>query len=279
MNWHIISGLPRSGSTLLAALLRQNPRFHAEMTSPLLGLLNGLVRGMSAHSDFAACFDEPRRLGILRGLVERYYQGSGVRGQGFADPCSLAPDPRICIFDTNRGWTAKLALLDQLFPAAKVICCVRDVPEIIESVERLLRRHPEQTSRLFGFQPDSNLYSRVAQMMDRERGFIGAPWCSLKEAFYGPFRDKLIVIEQERLAATPHTVLHEIHEALGEEHFHYDFEQVEYAAPEFDAALGLPGCHSVSGPVEAMTYPRTLPPDLVAANANLSFWAQGLGVF
>ncbi len=26
---HFISGLPRSGSTLLAALLRQNPRFHA----------------------------------------------------------------------------------------------------------------------------------------------------------------------------------------------------------------------------------------------------------
>ncbi|MBU0835751.1 MAG: sulfotransferase, partial [Gammaproteobacteria bacterium] len=27
--YHFISGLPRSGSTLLAALLRQNPRFHA----------------------------------------------------------------------------------------------------------------------------------------------------------------------------------------------------------------------------------------------------------
>jgi hypothetical protein len=26
---HFISGLPRSGSTLLAALPRQNPRFHA----------------------------------------------------------------------------------------------------------------------------------------------------------------------------------------------------------------------------------------------------------
>jgi sulfotransferase len=25
---HFISGLPRSGSTLLAAILRQNPRFH-----------------------------------------------------------------------------------------------------------------------------------------------------------------------------------------------------------------------------------------------------------
>ena len=30
---HLISSLPRSGPSLLAALLRQNPRFHAGMTS------------------------------------------------------------------------------------------------------------------------------------------------------------------------------------------------------------------------------------------------------
>ena len=31
---HFISGLPRSGSTLLSAILRQNPRFYAAMSSP-----------------------------------------------------------------------------------------------------------------------------------------------------------------------------------------------------------------------------------------------------
>lgn len=33
--YHFISGLPRSGSTLLAAILRQNPRFLAATTSPV----------------------------------------------------------------------------------------------------------------------------------------------------------------------------------------------------------------------------------------------------
>ncbi|MGI4764644.1 MAG: sulfotransferase, partial [Janthinobacterium lividum] len=32
---HFISGLPRSGSTLLAALLRQNPTVHAHISSPV----------------------------------------------------------------------------------------------------------------------------------------------------------------------------------------------------------------------------------------------------
>ncbi|WP_442939260.1 sulfotransferase [Nostoc sp.] len=36
---HFISGLPRSGSTLLGALLRQNPRFHASMSSRYIKLI------------------------------------------------------------------------------------------------------------------------------------------------------------------------------------------------------------------------------------------------
>ena len=32
------------------------------------------------------------------------------------------------VFDTNRLWCAKLALIAALFPHAKVICCARDVP-------------------------------------------------------------------------------------------------------------------------------------------------------
>ncbi|WP_332958084.1 hypothetical protein [Microcoleus sp. AR_TQ3_B6] len=34
---HFISGLARSGSTLLSAILRPNPRFHSVMTSPVGG--------------------------------------------------------------------------------------------------------------------------------------------------------------------------------------------------------------------------------------------------
>ncbi|EUA91313.1 sulfotransferase [Mycobacterium ulcerans] len=44
---HFISGLPRSGSTLLAALLRQNPRFQAGMSGPLAGLFGALLDEMS----------------------------------------------------------------------------------------------------------------------------------------------------------------------------------------------------------------------------------------
>ena len=41
--FHFISGLPRAGSTLTAAILRQNPRFHAGMSSPVAVLFDHLI--------------------------------------------------------------------------------------------------------------------------------------------------------------------------------------------------------------------------------------------
>jgi sulfotransferase len=49
-----ISGLPRSGTTLLAAILRQNPCFHAGISTPLADLLRTLLNAVSAHPDGAA---------------------------------------------------------------------------------------------------------------------------------------------------------------------------------------------------------------------------------
>lgn len=38
-----ISGLPRSGSTLLSAILRQNPEFYADISSPVQGLVASTI--------------------------------------------------------------------------------------------------------------------------------------------------------------------------------------------------------------------------------------------
>lgn len=55
-----MSGLPRSGSTLLAAILRQNPRLHANVASPVAGLFLAMLREMSA-GESAIFFDDSQR--------------------------------------------------------------------------------------------------------------------------------------------------------------------------------------------------------------------------
>ncbi|MEO1471339.1 MAG: hypothetical protein AAFV86_20040, partial [Pseudomonadota bacterium] len=88
--FHFISGLPRAGSTLTAAVLRQNPRFHAGMSSPVASLFEGLVAQVSAGSELAPMVDGDQRARLLRGLFDSYYADR-------AEPV---------IFDTNRAWTA-----------------------------------------------------------------------------------------------------------------------------------------------------------------------------
>jgi len=48
-----ISGLPRSGSTMLGALLNQNPQIHAGMSSPVFSLLNVLMPKLSNATNSA----------------------------------------------------------------------------------------------------------------------------------------------------------------------------------------------------------------------------------
>ena len=70
---HFISGLPRSGSTLLAALLKQNPRFEAGMSGPLAGLFGALLSQMSAGNEYSVFIDDAKRRRILAGLFDNFY--------------------------------------------------------------------------------------------------------------------------------------------------------------------------------------------------------------
>ncbi len=108
---HFIAGLPRSGSTLLAAILRQNPRFHAGMTSPVGAMYMALEGAMSRKSEAAVFIDKDQRRHVLSGLFTNYYH---------------AIHTQKVVFDTNRAWCTKLPAITQLFPKAKIICCVRE---------------------------------------------------------------------------------------------------------------------------------------------------------
>src|SRR5271169_5776235 len=109
---HFIASLPRSGSTLLAGILRQNPRFHAGMTGPVGSMYMALESTMSRRNETAIFIDDQQRRAVLSGLFNSYYANIHTE--------------RV-VFDTNRAWCTKLPALTQLFPSARIICCVRDI--------------------------------------------------------------------------------------------------------------------------------------------------------
>ncbi len=259
---HFISGLPRSGSTLLAALLRQNPRFHAGMTSPVGALFSGMLKQFSAGSEFGPVLDRDTRRRLLNGLFDSYY---------------AAQTGHAVLFDTNRLWSARLPALLDLFPATKVIACVRNVAWVMDSIERLYRANPYEQTKLFNDDNERNtVYSRVDTLAQQNR-LVGFAWSALKEAYYGAQADSLLVVEYELLAQAPERVLRLVYEFIGEPWFEHDFEHIAYDAPEFDEALGLSGLHRVRPRVAIEPRRTMLPPDLFEKYAKLSFWRDGEG--
>jgi sulfotransferase len=257
--FHFISGLPRSGSTLLSALLKQNPQFSAAMTSPVAALMGALTSKMSDGGEFSTFFNDQKRMSILRGVFNSYY---------YDRPSNAL------IFDTNRTWTGKLPILLQLYPKARIVCCVREIGWIIDSIEQMLRRNPTRVSRIFDYKPGSSIYARVETLMNSESGLVGLPWASLREAWFGPYANRLIVVNYDSLARRPEAILRRIYEEIDEPWYQHDFDNVIYDEPEYDEKLGMPGLHKIKSKVELQDREPTIPPDLFAKYADLSFWKR-----
>lgn len=258
--FHFISGLPRSGSTLLSAILRQNPRFHASMTSPVASLVGTLHSKMSG-GEFGIFFDDSKKKKLLQSTIDAYY----------ADVISTLPDNGV-ILDTNRAWTGRMPLLASLYPNSRVVCCVRDIGWIIDSIEVMLAKNPLSLSKIFNFQPGHSLYSRVETLMHSERGLIGLPWSTLREAWFGADAGRLIFIQYESLVTEPETTMKKLYAELGEDNYRHDFHNVVYDEPDYDTQIGMPGLHTVRKHVENIQRKPVVPPDVFAKYATSQFW-------
>jgi sulfotransferase len=259
--FHFISGMPRAGSTLLSAMLRQNPRFRAGMSSPVGALFSGVLDQVAAGSEFGPVVSTLQRQALLRGLFSSYYA---------AEPANSV------IFDTSRLWSSKLPAVRDLFPQAKVIACVRNVAWVMDSIERLYRANPYENTRLFNDHTERNtVYSRVETLAQRNR-LVGFAWSAIKEAFYSEQADSLLVVDYDLLAAAPEQVLPLVYKFLDEPWYAgHDFKNLAFDSPEFDAALGLTGLHKVRPKVTLESRNTVLPPDLFAQYSNMSFWLDG----
>ena len=119
--YYFISGLPRSGSTLLSAILKQNPDFYADIASPVNGLVNGAINNLTG-SENNLNIHENRRETILKHIFNGYY----------------AHVNNLTVFDSYREWSANTNLLKTLFTYTKIICCFIDIKAVAQNLSNLL---------------------------------------------------------------------------------------------------------------------------------------------
>ena len=268
---HFISGLPRAGSTLLSALLRQNPKFRAGMTGPVGTLIEAMLRAMSMSNESSIYIEDRQRETLLRKIFETFH------GELPADHVS---------FDTNRLWCSKLALLAKLYPKAKVICCVRDVAAIVNSIERLVMENALQPSGIFGFDSSGTVYSR-ADGLSGGNGMVGFAWNALRQGFFGPHAERLMLVTYETLTREPLRALSEIYRFIGQPPFEHDLKNVasrcERVRPA--ARYARPACGRARGesdvaekPAAARSHPQniktTVSGSIAASTSTACPWSR-----
>jgi sulfotransferase len=238
---YFISGLPRSGSTLLANILAQNPRFHSTATSGILEILFLVRNGWDNVLEFRAAVDraenEADKVRVLRGILEAYHAG---RGQPV-------------VFDKSRSWLAHLELAEKLLDRpAKVLVPVRDVREVLASFERLWRgsaatgQVAQEARNYAEFQTVAgrcNVWMRLDQP-------VGMALNRIKDARQRGFADRMHFVRFEQLTRSPASTLRAAYEFLGEPWFEHDFERVEQVTAEDDRVFGFPDLHTIRTRVE-----------------------------
>ena len=254
---HFISGLPRSGSTLLSVILGQHPDIYcAEYSTPVCSLMTKMLSVIS-EGEYKTEFTDDKVVNLLKNTMDTYHDTSSR--------------PNLVI-DNNRAWCSKLQLLDYLYPDAKVICCVRDPVWVINSFERIIGRDPTLSSYLVPIEHRATLHQRVNYLLS-PAGAFGFAYQALQEAFFGQFSSKLVLVDYDSLVAQPLSVMRLLEKELNVPAATYDMDNVRYEPPTtYDEALETPGLHDIAPKVEPQGHPLILPPDIVHRLAGCAFW-------
>lgn len=237
------SSLPRSGSTLLQNVLAQNPRFYCSATSGVLELLYAARKNFTELNEFKVQDAAAMRTGwagFCKGAINGWYN-------------SLTNKP--VAIDKSRGWIYYWEWLREFYPEAKVICCVRDVRSIISSMEKLHRKNmalhdpadnPSQMHMV-------TIESRVKHWLSTPP--IGLSIQRLSDAILKRNDRQFHFVVYERLMESPHEVLGELYDYIGEQRFEHKLDAIEQLIPENDQWHGFYGDHQVK------TKWQPLPPD------------------
>jgi len=257
------SSMPRAGSTLLQNILAQNPDFYVTPTSGLLELVFGARLSYTNNAEFKAQDAGLMKRGFLafcRAGMEAY--------------CGALTDKRY-VMDKSRGWGIHFDLLSEIFgEEPKIICMVRDLRQILASMEKKFRQNPDRNRPIENHQSLSGTTTFKRAMIHLQTPPVGLALDRLWEIHQRGWDKRMLFIRYEDLATEPARVLKAVYGYLGLPEYEHDFEHVEQRTHEDDEVFGIPGLHEIKPKVEPARndYMNVLGKDVVMAAQGQYAW-------
>ena len=263
MRFYFDCGLPRSGSTLLTALLNQNPNIHAGTLSPVFELM--YYTNEILHKEQAQAFPKPKVFQeIVTNNLINYY--SDVKNEVVIDKC--------------RAWPAHIDILKRYVTNnPKLICTVRHPLDILASFITLFHK-----DRTFNF-IDRGMTEQKIPITDDNRchymmnpgGIVWESMNALATAFRQKGTQYIHFIQYDDLVSNPTKVMNHLHAFLELDPFVYNFDNINQKDREKDMEVyGLPTMHEVRKSINKISkpYQEVLSTDVINKYINYDFWNQ-----
>ena len=266
--YYFMAGLPRSGSTMLSAILNQNPRFYSGPSSPVIPTMLALEKSLNQDELFVAYPKIDFAKTLTASVLEHYY----------------ADTDKPVVFEKNRSWVNRMEYIKGYFGIEnpKVIYPVRDVSEILASFISMIHRNPHIVNERLNF-VDQALVQQGIPINDENRcrliagggGILGQSIDGLKKALSEGYRANIHFVEYKDLVENPKETMEKIYGFLGETYYEHDFENLKNVHQENDAQIyGLQDMHHVRSVVKSTAEsPEEVLPDIILNLCKgLEFW-------
>ena len=224
-----LSGLPRTGSTLLSAILCQNPKIHAEGNSALCQIMWDVQQSCigSAKEQLLANNRYNTMYDIITKLPELYYKN--IEESIIVDKC--------------RSWTleANIEMLkNYITKDFKIIVLERPVIEIVKSFVKLYKSNNYCTDT-DSF--EENLIKPGSEPI--MRSLAGINWAKQNNQ-----NNNFLFISYNELVNNTEETIKKIYDFCGWEYFNHDFTNIVVKYPENDEIYKLPGQHKIRPTIE-----------------------------
>ena len=266
--YYFMAGLPRSGSTLLSALLNQNPQCHAGPSSPVFSTMYAVENHFRTDPFFNGFPKIAQGNAIIKNLIDQYYTDTD----------------RPIVIDKNRAWPGNIRFIEgYIGQRAKILCPVRDISEVIASFIAMIHRHPykEGFGRLNII--DEQLVRGSIPLTDDDRcdfiagpqGILGQSISAIQEAISQGLGDRLHFVEYKDLLSSPQKTMDAIYRFLDEKSFRHDFENIENNQRENDFEVyGLEDMHEVRKQLGSSSVDpkKVLSPYVLSRCGSMNLW-------
>lgn len=235
---HFISGLPRSGSTLIANLFKQNPQTHGEAVSSLasiIGSVNASWNSIEANQEY----ENPQaKKGVLKSIFQGYYNHID----------------KPIILDKDRGWIPLIAQVETILERqVKIVVCVRNPAEILSSFERMRKENPLFFTRVDAALKEGSSIASRAYYYAGPDGALGMAHRNLKDSVTMGYLDRLLFVDYNRFCNSPKSQTKRIYDFLELPQYDHDFESIQQVEKYNDNAIGLPNLHKIKPSIDRTT--------------------------